>query len=64
MAVLAVIAYMVFVLPAMNQMFFHVGRSAAGITLFVINMADFFQHSWYWVIGGIYSSTFCSDGLY
>jgi len=53
MAVLAVIAYMVFVLPAMNQMFSSLGAQLPGITLFVINMADFFQHSWYWVIGGI-----------
>mgnify|MGYP001418834146 FL=1 len=53
MAVLAVIAYMVFVLPAMNQMFSTLGAQLPGITVFVINMADFFQHSWYWVIGGI-----------
>jgi len=53
MAVLAVIAYMVFVLPTMNQMFSSLGAQLPGITLFVINMADFFQHNWYWVIGGI-----------
>jgi len=53
MAVLAVIAYMVFVLPTMNQMFSSLGAQLPGITLFVINMADFFQHNWYWVFGGI-----------
>jgi len=53
MAVLAVVAYMVFVLPTMNQMFSSLGAQLPGITLFVINMADFFQHNWYWVIGGI-----------
>ena len=53
MAVLAVVAYMVFVLPTMTQMFSSLGAQLPGITLFVINMADFFQQNWYWVIGGI-----------
>jgi len=53
MAVLAVVAYMVFVLPTMTQMFSSLGAQLPGITLFVINMADFFQHNWYWVFGGV-----------
>jgi len=47
MAVLAVVAYMVFVLPTMTNMFSSLGAQLPAITRFVIGVASFFEHYWY-----------------
>lgn len=46
-AIIVISFIMVFVVPKMSQMFLQSGQELPGLTVFVINVSNFFQHYWY-----------------
>lgn len=49
----AIVVYMIFVLPTVSQVYNMVEADLPGPTIFVMTLANFIRDNWYWLIAGL-----------
>lgn len=63
-AMLVIAGIMIFVIPNFQKMFKQANMELPELTQMVIDLSDFVQHNWYFIVGGVFAAVFLTRMYY